>query len=184
MTSIEFKAYPKTQRLSNEIITISEKIDGSNGVLYVDHTSRTVMAGSRSRWLEDDGTKSWDNHGFGAWVKENEEKLLNLPEGYHYGEWYGKGINRNYGLKDRRFMLFNLDRYIRFFDETDLPKELEPETVVALLTGDEDLHDQLECIQTSLKENGSLHVPGFKSTEGIILRFRLSAKVYKVVWDK
>lgn len=182
--TIEFKAYPKTQRFFNESITISEKIDGTNGVLYVDHASRTVLAGSRSRWLVDDGTRSWDNHGFGTWVKENEEKLLNLPEGFHYGEWYGRGINRNYGLKDRRFMLFNLERYVNLFNELDLPTALEPETVIAFLTGDEDLHDQLKCIRESLQENGSLHVPGFMKTEGIILRFRLSAKVYKEVWDK
>lgn len=180
---MDFKAYPKTQRLSNEIVTIAEKIDGTNGVLHVDHQSRTVLAGSRSKWLINDGSRSWDNHGFGAWVKENEEKLLNLPEGLHYGEWYGKGINRNYGMKDRKLMLFNRSRYQNILEEGDFPTELELETVISLVSVSE-LPEEALRIKARVDKEGSYHVPGFMKTEGVIFRFQLSAKVYKEVWDK
>ena len=57
---------------------ITEKIDGTNGVVYVTAEGR-VLAGSRNRWL----SESRDNHGFWRWSQENAEALallqLQLP---------------------------------------------------------------------------------------------------------
>ena len=177
----EFNGYPKTKRLDDATFVISEKIDGSNGVIHVDPYTKAVTAGSRSKWLGDDGSKSWDNHGFGEWVKENTSELQKLPAGIHYGEWYGRGINRNYGLKERKFMLFDRKKYQ---DLPSLPECVELET---LLTPElsiwflgrtccEELDD--------LKENGSRHVPGFMKPEGIIVRFKSMGQVMKVILDK
>jgi hypothetical protein len=45
----EFKEFKKIPRLSREII-ITEKIDGTNGVIYIDENNN-IFAGSRNRWL-------------------------------------------------------------------------------------------------------------------------------------
>ena len=62
-----------------------------------------MFAGSRRRWL--DCSSEGDNFGFGKWVKANAESLIQLEEGRHFGEWYGKGIQRGYGLDEKRFAL-------------------------------------------------------------------------------
>lgn len=183
-----FKAYPKTVRLEAETITISEKIDGTNGLIFVSKGNESekmyVKAGSRSKWLVDDGSKSWDNHGFGAWVKENETELLNLPAGMHYGEWYGKGINSGYGMTERKFMLFNKKRYSEL---EDLPSCVELETILEENVSIDDLTSVLYELRRKMTLQGSYHVPtciNGKMVEGVILRFKLAGKIYKEVWNK
>lgn len=60
-----------------------------------------------------------DNFGFASWVWANADSLLDaLGEGRHFGEWWGSGIQRGYGLPkgEKCFSLFNVSRYreIRF----------------------------------------------------------------------
>jgi hypothetical protein len=105
-------------------VIITEKVDGTNALVditeaqgiylipgetlaVVDGVSYIVRAGSRSRWL----TPGADNYGFAAWVADNADELAKLGPGRHYGEWFGKGIQRNYGLEERRFALFNTSRW-------------------------------------------------------------------------
>ena len=47
----EFKEFKKIPRLSREII-ITEKIDGTNGLIYIDE-ELNIFAGSKNRWLDD-----------------------------------------------------------------------------------------------------------------------------------
>ncbi len=181
----KFPKYPKTQRLENETITISEKIDGTNGLIRIcpapwEGGRRDIIAGSRSKWLIPGKTRSWDNHGFGQWVEDNRQELYKLPDGDHYGEWYGRGINRGYGLKEKRFMLFNRDRY---GDLEDFPNGVEVETVLSSNIGVKELSDVLHVLTERLMKSGSEHVPGFAKPEGVILRFKLAGKVYKQVFD-
>jgi hypothetical protein len=103
----EHRPYPKTYRLWDQKIEVTEKIDGTNGVIYIPEDSSFVMAGSRNRWVTPDD----DNAGFAAWVAENEEDLMLLGPGFHYGEWWGKGIQRGYGMDRKVFSLFNPERY-------------------------------------------------------------------------
>lgn len=103
----EFKSFTKIPRLSREIV-ITEKIDGTNACIYIDETTNEMLVGSRTRWI----TPQSDNFGFAAWVEQNKEELYKLGPGYHYGEWWGKGIQRGYGLNERRFSLFNISRWI------------------------------------------------------------------------
>lgn len=84
----EFKEFKKIPRLSREII-ITEKIDGTNGLIYIDETNE-LFIGSRNRWLDEHS----DNHNFWHWATENKEELLKLGKGYHYGEFWGNGIQR------------------------------------------------------------------------------------------
>lgn len=89
--------------------------DATRGITY------GVYAGSRSRWLKDDGKKGWDNYGFGAWVRDNAAALVRLfGPGRVFGEWWGAGVQRKYGLTGKRFSLFNVSRYgeqDRYVDE-------------------------------------------------------------------
>ena len=102
---------PSIQRFSSETAYVTEKIDGTNGVIYVPKDpALPVLAGSRERWLTHaDGeppTKQEDNFGFGVWVHERREELRRLGPGYHYGEFHGAGIQRNYDLPDKRWASF------------------------------------------------------------------------------
>jgi len=69
----EFQAFKKIPRLSREIV-ITEKIDGTNGLIYIDENNN-IFAGSRNRFLwgniQDEIHN--DNHGFPGWVKANKE---------------------------------------------------------------------------------------------------------------
>ena len=108
MSLPDFKRWPSIQRLSSEICYVTEKIDGTCGVIFIPDTpDKPVLAGSRERWLtQPDGQppeKGKDNYGFGAWVYERAELLRALGPGLHYGEFHGKGIQRHYDLPNRRW---------------------------------------------------------------------------------
>ena len=92
----EFRGFNKIARLNRPIV-ITEKIDGTNGLIYIDEQNN-IFAGSRKRWLWGSIQKEIhnDNHGFVRWVMENQKGLLKLGAGYHYGEWWGQGIQRRY----------------------------------------------------------------------------------------
>ena len=103
--NIPFVEFPKMPRLSREII-VTEKIDGTNAQVYIGDDG-TILAGSRTRWI----TPENDNFGFAAWVRDNTDELLKLGPGSHFGEWWGAGIQRRYGLNEKRFSLFNVARW-------------------------------------------------------------------------
>ena len=64
-------------------------------------------------------TPDSDHFGFAQWVKNNNDELLVLGDGYHFGEWAGAGINKNaHALPDKRFFLFNTSRWS---DEDERP---------------------------------------------------------------
>lgn len=102
----EFRSFGKIPRLERLTMTITEKIDGTNACVVVDEEGN-VSAQSRKRVI----VPGDDNYGFAGWVEENKEELRELGEGYHYGEWYGSGIQGGYGLQERRFALFNTHRW-------------------------------------------------------------------------
>jgi hypothetical protein len=168
----DFKKWPSIQRLSSETCFITEKIDGTNGVIFVPDTpDKPVLAGSRERWLSnDDGTppeKAKDNFGFGAWVYERAESLRMLGPGYHYGEFHGKGIQRQYGLKDRRWASFDYWR-------TDI--QIEGVCVVPLLYEGEPNTDQgktqWDLAVETLRDKGSILYNGFMKPEGVVITFK------------
>lgn len=109
MSVLEFKAWPKTPRLNGASMIITEKVDGTNACVVITEDG-LVGAQSRNRLI----TPEADNYGFAKWVWENGDKLREiLGAGYHYGEWWGSGIQRGYGLTngDKRFSLFNTGRW-------------------------------------------------------------------------
>lgn len=102
----EFQSFGKIPRLTNLQMVITEKIDGTNACVVVDDEGN-VSAQSRKRVI----TPENDNYGFAAWVRDHADQLRSLGPGYHFGEWHGIGIQRGYGLYERRFALFNVNRW-------------------------------------------------------------------------
>lgn len=187
---MEFLAWPKTPRLFRDIV-VTEKIDGTNGCTIITEDGE-VGAQSRKRLLPmgprgmDDG--SWqkqDNAGFAAWVSEHKECLVEvLGSGYHYGEWWGHGIQRGYGLQkgDRRFSLFNTERWGHFEDPEQFPNIPGLGVVPVLYRGVNDT-DEIHHTLTDLMEMGSAAVPGYMNPEGVIVYHSASRQCFKVTLD-
>ncbi len=154
----DFREFPKIARLSREII-VTEKIDGTNAQVYVDDTGQ-VLAGSRTRWI----TPEQDNYGFAKWVKEREDLLRELGPGRHYGEWWGPGIQRGYGVKERRFSLFNTSRW----DPDGEPPPVCCLVVPVLYRGPFSQNAIMDALD-ELREKGSRAAPGFMRPEGVVI---------------
>lgn len=168
MTYPEFAKWPSIQRLSSEICWITEKIDGTNGIVFVPDTpDQPVLAGSRERWLtNEDGTpplKGKDNFGFGQWVHERSESLRRLGPGYHYGEFHGAGIQRKYGLTDKRWASFEYWR-----DDIQIPDVC----VVPVLYTGEPVAGIIDLTVDRLRQMGSVLYPGFMQPEGVVVTFK------------
>jgi len=179
--SVEFKPWPKIARLNREMV-VTEKIDGTNACVIVraEKTGLEVYAQSRKRII----TPEQDNFGFARWVYDNAQRLAEgLGEGYHFGEWYGSGIQRGYGLQkgDKRFMLFNHDRHAEAVAEGRLPENVETSTV--LYRGPFDTLVVNTCVE-ALRNTGSVHVPGFMRPEGVIAYHVPGNLSFKVTVEK
>lgn len=207
MNAETFQEFPKIARFSRDCI-VTEKIDGTNaqvlieevippafppedhdrieiGWCYVpvDGGSRQfrLRAGSRSRWI----TPQEDNHGFAKWTYENAVELVKLGPGRHFGEWWGSGIQRGYGLTkgEKRFSLFNVSRWCLAGETPQRIQTLDPRIekyqevlpscchlVPVLSTGPFDaVSAMVEGCMASLGENGSAAAPHFMNPEGIVV---------------
>lgn len=199
----DYPAFGKIPRLNRPVLW-TEKIDGTNGLIHIEesplgeHMDRenptdrklvfvdgdedheyTVRAGSRNRWLTPG--KQTDNYGFAAWVQENATTLADLlGPGLHYGEWWGQGIQRRYGLDHKRFSLFNAERY------GWVKVELEAEGIgldVVPILGTSTGFEPQETFLNTLREYGSLAAPGFQNPEGVVALHKASGKLYKVLLE-
>lgn len=167
---IEFKEFRKIPRLNREVI-ITEKIDGTNGCVVVGEDG-SVWAQSRSRII----VPTADNFGFAGWVEKNADTLRDLGPGYHYGEWWGVGIQRGYGLTERRFSLFNVARW----------GESRPACcgVVPVLYRGMSLNEGANVALHDLREHGSTAAPGFMKPEGIIAYHTAGNLYFKATLEK
>lgn len=188
---MDFAPFTKISRLSREMI-VTEKIDGTNGIIHIGtyggrldeilnwgmrpvYTEESpdgticLFAGSRTRWI----TPQDDNHGFAKWVQANASELMMLGEGVHYGEWWGRGIQRGYGLTEKRFSLFNVSRW---GDESVRPACCH--VVPTLYVGEFDTHVVNEVLDT-LSVMGSVAAPGFDRPEGVVVFHTASGHLYK-----
>jgi hypothetical protein len=159
MTTIPFVGFPKLPRLSREII-ITEKIDGTNAQVFITDDLQ-IRAGSRSRWITPQG----DNFGFARWVQEHSSELEQLGPGQHFGEWWGSGIQRGYGLTnaDKRFSLFNATRWA-----DPLTRPACCGVVPVLYQGEFDTNN-ISNVLWKLREFGSVAAPGYMNPEGIVI---------------
>jgi hypothetical protein len=162
-----FVGFESIARLSRNCV-ITEKIDGTNAQVCVLDDGR-VFAGSRSRWV----TPEADNMGWARWVKEHEEELrTGLGIGRHFGEWWGSGIQRRYGLKEKRFSLFNAGRW------TD---DVRPAccSVVPVLYHGIFTTGIVDEMLDLLRMSGSVAAPGFMDPEGVVVYVSAARKLFK-----
>ncbi len=168
-----FVAFPKIPRLRRNAV-ITEKIDGTNAQIVVLEDGR-VLAGSRNRWV----TPEQDNAGFARWVKDHEEELrVGLGVGQHFGEWWGQGIQRRYDLTEKRFSLFNVQRWNPANVSIPACCHVVPILAAGMLS-DSLVNDALE----KLRVGGSVAAPGFMRPEGIVTYFSASRSLHKTLLE-
>lgn len=210
MTTLEFQPWPKIARLNRDI-TITEKIDGTNAAVVIMEdspyaytvegeadrialvasggTEFAVFAQSRTRFI----TPGQDNYGFAGWVQRNAEALVaTLGAGTHFGEWWGAGIQRKYGLTgpDKRFSLFNTGRWATLKSEWNMshthPVNFEaiPELhhVPVLYRGGFNEEAIIDA-QEWLRRDGSFAAPGFMRPEGIVVWHDAARQSFKVTLE-
>lgn len=169
-----FQGFKKIPRLNRDIV-ITEKIDGTNGVVFISEDGM-VLAGSKNRWLFPG--KSTDNAGFAEWVATNSEALRDtLGPGFHYGEWFGRKIGRGYGMQDRKFALFNTDRWKDLL-ETDFGL-----TRVPILYEGRFSQYAVESALQDLRAFGSVAVEEYSSPEGVIIYHVAAGQYFKVLLE-
>jgi hypothetical protein len=203
VTNHEFAPWPKTARLFRDIV-VTEKIDGTNAAIHisalrgtmdewdaypaesytcvVDSTRYVISAQSRKRLIYPG--KTTDNYGFAGWVYDNAAALVSLlGEGLHFGEWWGQGIQRGYGLTERRFSLFNTAKHADLFLEGGMDLTGGRVDVVPVLYEGPNDTAAIRTELYSLKTWGSTAVPGFMNPEGICVYHSASRTVAKVTLD-
>jgi hypothetical protein len=173
MSLPEFHEFPKIPRWSKEVV-ITEKLDGTNAGIYINEDKTIVHAASRNRWI----SIGDDNFGFASWVEANREELKQLGHGMHHGEWWGKGIQRGYGLKEKRFSLFAAHRWTN-------ERPACCDVVPILYAGPQYKQgdDEVLCAMDWLDRNGSAAVQGWEKPEGIIIFHTASRQMYKMTFD-
>lgn len=169
-----FEEFRKIPRF-NRHVTITEKIDGTNAQILITEEGE-VRAGSRTRWI----TPEEDNFGFAAWVRDNADGLREeLGEGRHYGEWWGQKIQRAYGLSERRFSLFNTNRW----NEENLRICHVVPVLYEGIPSDGWSAEVNRAIE-DLRENGSYAAPGFMKPEGIVTYHKASDQLFKATLER
>jgi hypothetical protein len=202
INDITFEGWPKTPRLSNGGVTITEKIDGTNACVVIMPVDPIEAWGQNAR---DHGGVDWayagegkpkylvgaqsrkrlifpgaDNAGFAQWVRYNVEELVELlGPGRHFGEWWGQGIQRRYDMDRKVFSLFNTHRWQKVASERpdwwDRASTINLDIVPVLHLGRfSDLAVQ-DCLDF-LREEGSVatlkYGVRFMRPEGVIIRHR------------
>lgn len=174
---VEFKSWGKIPRESGEVVTITEKLDGTNACIVIQY-GEVVAVQSRNRFI----TPEDDNYGFASWVFSNSEELLSLGEGYHYGEWAGLGIQKNpYALSEKRFFLFNTARWNA--NNPNLPNCC---SVVPVLYSGKPEGDMIKSTMTKLKESGSQVDVGGDYTgyvEGVVAYYSKTRRYTKTTYE-
>ena len=103
-----------------------------------------------------------------------EDLLRKLGPGRHFGEWYGQGIQRGYGLDHKRFILFPSK-----LNPRQVECEIGLETVPVLYKGMFDEGMIRQCLN-ELMLCGSVAVKGYMKPEGIVIYHTASGHCYKV----
>ena len=183
---MEFKAWPKIVRVENRRVPIfTEKIDGTNACVVISFSPpdansvayQLTEVGMMSMWVQSRNRfiiPGDDNFGFAGWVFDNSEELFKLGEGHHYGEWWGSGIGRTYGINERRFSLFNTKRWGAH--NPNMPSCVSVVPVLDVKT--------VEEAKEFLKEKGSVAAPGFNRPEGAIMYDLDTETYFKIIMDK
>lgn len=125
-----------------------------------------MLVGSRTRWIASED----DNYGFARWANDNKQELMRLGEGTHFGEWRGSGIQRKYGIAEKRFSLFNTHRW---GDNEVRPKCCH---VVPIISSGIFSTEHVDEAVEYLRKTGSIASPGFMNPEGVVV-FHVAANL-------
>jgi len=173
-----FTPFAKIARLKKEA-TASEKLDGTCACVAVTDEG-DIFAQSRNKII----TPNDDNAGFAKWVDANKEALKEqLGPGTHFGEWWGQGIGRNYGLKEKRFSLFNT---YRWHTESDDYRCIEAPlcfVVPTLAILEKFSTERIDELMEQLKEHGSYAADGYTSPEGLVVHHSASGTLFKCTFE-
>lgn len=189
---IEFTEFEKISRLNRGVI-VTEKIDGTNGQVHIRPLGEgdslemgydtqidvagvrcAIRAGSRNRWVLHLGSD--DNNGFGRWVHANAHELAALGTGSHFGEWWGQGIQRKYGLTEKRWSMFNVGRW----NEANMPKCCHVVPTIMEGVGFDAVYESIAL----LAQSGSFAAPGFMKPEGVVAFHTHSRTLFKMTIEK
>jgi hypothetical protein len=177
MTMTEFQEFPKIARYSRDVI-VTEKIDGTNACIFIGEDGE-FLTGSRTRWITPDA----DNYGFSKWAHAHKDELLTLGPGRHFGEWWGSGCQRGYGLPngEKRLSLFNVARWCLHGQTPQQIPTADPRIVKmqdvlppcvglvpVLWRGKFDDLD-VSAVLAELVAGGSRAAPGFMQPEGVVV---------------
>jgi hypothetical protein len=182
----EFVSFPKMPRLFREVV-VTCKLDGTNAQIFIHDDGATMQVGSRNRWI----TPENDNYSFARWAEDNKAELLKLGPGRHFGEWFGAGIQRRYGLAEKRFALFNTGRWMPTNESgPGVSERANPElpgpnccyVVPILYQGPFNEVKIRECLDR-LRNEGSIAAPGFMQPEGIIVYHTAAKQYFKITLD-
>lgn len=169
-TTPVFVPWGKIPRLNRDIV-ITEKIDGTNAAVGI-LDDGTVYAQSRKKII----TPEQDNAGFARWVEDSADELRTvLGYGLHFGEWWGQGIQRRYGMDRKVFSLFNTARW----QNLQVNSDLELRCVPVLYEGPFSEQAIKDCIE-DLRLNGSKAAPGFPNAEGVIVFHTAANSMFKI----
>lgn len=184
MSEVCFEAWPSTPRLFRDMV-ITEKLDGTNAAIVITEDGDFACQ-SRRRLI----TPKDDNFGFAAWAYERRVELMRyLGPGRHFGEWWGKGIQRGYGLDEKRFSLFNVGRW------SDTLVGILADGGTTAATGVEGLHvvpvlyrgpfdlTRVNTAKALLKYGGSRAAPGFMDPEGVIVWHDAARQKFKSTFE-
>ena len=215
---MNFEEFPKMGRLTRECV-ITEKIDGTNAQVHIvvlpdnavmptetpivavrpnpndaggEHTL-LLYAGSRNRYITPDA----DNFGFASWVRDHADALVALGPGRHFGEWWGAGIQRRYGLAEKRFSLFNVARwhrageapYVTESADARIAPKVSSEApacchVVPVLFRGLFSDGAVNGMIAKLTHGGSVAAPGFMDPEGIVIYHTAAGTMFKKTLKK
>lgn len=189
---IEFDKIPRLKRGC----CITEKIDGTNASILIPDDGETFevetlgtivtlpfLCGSRTRWIYPQD----DNYGFAKWAYDHAAELLALGPGHHFGEWWGAGIQRRYGLTEKRFSLFNSGRWIESEEQrTSASQIITPSCchVVPVLATGVFSSDLVDASLELLHREGSKAAPGFMKPEGVVVYLSAARALFKVTIEK
>lgn len=165
-----FKPWPKIARIEKKRAPVfTEKIDGTNACVYIQEDGTFGHCQSRNKII---GIHD-DNAGFANWVQARMDIVLKLGPGYHFGEWWGRGIQRGYDMEERRFSLFNTRRW----GAHNPP----PEGIYVVPTLPV---TSVEEAKQFLLERGSQAAPGFMRIEGAVMYEPDTDTCFKIILDK
>jgi len=197
--TIEFQEFPKIPRYRREV-ALTEKLDGTNAAvvwanndidpgdnvlaerrLVDQHDTELglywLLAQSRQRFITPARIKAKnDNYSFAQWVDDHADELTKLGPGVHYGEWWGFGIQRGYGMAEKHFSLFNVNRWADGKQERPACCDVVP--LIGYFTPDK-INEQIEMLRLA----GSLAAPGYMKPEGVVLWHSQSKNYFKILLE-